>query len=409
MRSSSSATAGVTLNDPIQAPAAASAATRASTSAIVSSPSQPAPITASSGSAAPARAAAIISASQSGLPRPGSEPVAIASPPTSTAITRSQPSASAAAAIPSAAPSTPSVMSIRTVVVSSSSATCASENRTPSTVVVSASARRACAPTDSPPVISLVGRGPGRGSIGSRSHATPPSSNGVPRSSQRRATASEPTTSPPPPMPSTSARRAAAIRWSNVAAAIWLGQGRLGVADLADRRSGPLELLVGHHRSALEGQLAVDLDPGAATVVLVLDPHGHRPWDPVDPQQEDVERMPALPAQPLRGVVLRPHVVRRQRVDDAGIVGLEMVGDLGPGADPHPIRLRDAAVLKQCPGGRLLVGPDALLERAPQLRVVGVADEVVSLVVERGVEEELLVRELEVLVLLADAALAEGD
>ncbi len=60
-------------------------------------------------------------------------------------------------------------------------------------------------------------------------------------------------------------------------------------------------------------------------------------------------------------------------------------------------------------GRRLLVGPDALLERAPQLGVVGLADEVVALVVEGRVEEEALVLELEVLVLLADAALAEGD
>jgi hypothetical protein len=40
---------------------------------------------------------------------------------------------------------------------------------------------------------------------------------------------------------------------------------------------------------------------------------------------------------------------------------------------------------------------------------MGLADEVVSLMVERGVEEELVVLELEVLVLLADAPLAEGD
>ena len=86
-----------------------------------------------------------------------------------------------------------------------------------------------------------------------------------------------------------------------------------------------------------------------------------------------------------------------------------MVGDLGPGADPDPVGLRDAAVLEQRPRRRLLVGPDALLERAAQLGVVRLADEVVALVVEGRVEEELLVLELEVLVLLADPALAQRD
>ena len=41
--------------------------------------------------------------------------------------------------------------------------------------------------------------------------------------------------------------------------------------------------------------------------------------------------------------------------------------------------------------------------------MVGLAHEVVPLVIEGRVEEEPLVLELEVLVLLADAALAEGD
>ena len=86
-----------------------------------------------------------------------------------------------------------------------------------------------------------------------------------------------------------------------------------------------------------------------------------------------------------------------------------MVGHLGPGAQPHPVGLGDAAVLEQRPRRRLLVGPDALLERAAQLRVVGLADQVVPLVVEGRVEEEALVLELEVLVLLADAALAQGQ
>jgi hypothetical protein len=41
--------------------------------------------------------------------------------------------------------------------------------------------------------------------------------------------------------------------------------------------------------------------------------------------------------------------------------------------------------------------------------MMGLADEVVPLVVEGGVEEEALVIELEVLVLLTDAPLAEGQ
>ena len=143
--------------------------------------------------------------------------------------------------------------------------------------------------------------------------------------------------------------------------------------------------------------------------MLVADPDRDRPRDPVDLEQQHVQRMGPLPAQPLAGVVLRPDVVRGERVDDPGIVDREVVGDLGPGADPDPVGLRDAAVLEQRARRRLLVGPDALLERAAQLGVVRLADEVVALVVEGRVEEEPLVLELEVLVLLADAALAEGD
>ncbi len=84
-----------------------------------------------------------------------------------------------------------------------------------------------------------------------------------------------------------------------------------------------------------------------------------------------------------------------------------MVGHLGPGADAHAIGLGDAAVAQKRPRGRLLVGPDALLEGAAKLGVMRLANEVVALVVERGVEEEALVLNLEVLVLLADPALAK--
>jgi hypothetical protein len=41
--------------------------------------------------------------------------------------------------------------------------------------------------------------------------------------------------------------------------------------------------------------------------------------------------------------------------------------------------------------------------------VVGLSDEVVTLVIEGGVEEEALVLELKMLVFLADSALAEGQ
>jgi hypothetical protein len=58
---------------------------------------------------------------------------------------------------------------------------------------------------------------------------------------------------------------------------------------------------------------------------------------------------------------------------------------------------------------RLTVGPDALLERAAQLGAVGLAHEVAALMIEGRVEEEALVLDIEVLVRLADATLAERD
>ena len=99
----------------------------------------------------------------------------------------------------------------------------------------------------------------------------------------------------------------------------------------------------------------------------------------------------------------------RQRVDDARVGHLVVLVDLCPGPDPDTVGLLDAAVLDQRLGRRLAVGPHALLERPAQLGVVGLAHQVVALVVEGGVEEEPVVLELEVLVLLADAALAEGQ
>ncbi len=53
---------------------------------------------------------------------------------------------------------------------------------------------------------------------------------------------------------------------------------------------------------------------------------------------------------------------------------------------------------------RLAVAPDALLERAAQLGLVGLAHEVARLVVEGGVEEEALVGEPEGLAGLRGAA-----
>ena len=60
-------------------------------------------------------------------------------------------------------------------------------------------------------------------------------------------------------------------------------------------------------------------------------------------------------------------------------------------------------------GGRLGVGPYALFEGAPELRLVRRADDVVALMFERWEEEEPLVLELELLVLFADTALAQRD
>ncbi len=56
---------------------------------------------------------------------------------------------------------------------------------------------------------------------------------------------------------------------------------------------------------------------------------------------------------------------------------------------------------------RLAVAPDALLERAAQLGLVGLAHEIAALVVERGVQEKTLVGKPERLAGLAQDALAE--
>src|SRR5829696_2975923 len=119
--------------------------------------------------------------------------------------------------------------------------------------------------------------------------------------------------------------------------------------------------------------------------------------------------MTPLPGKPLVGVVGGPDVEWAQGLDDPVILGREVVGDLGPGPDPDPVGLGDAAVLEQRPRRRFLVRPDPLLERPAELGMMRLADQVVALMVERGVEEELVVLDLEVLVLLPDPTLAEGD
>jgi hypothetical protein len=57
---------------------------------------------------------------------------------------------------------------------------------------------------------------------------------------------------------------------------------------------------------------------------------------------------------------------------------------------------------------RLTVRPHTLLERTSELGLVRLADEVAPLMVERRIQEESVVLECEVLVGLADTALAEG-
>jgi hypothetical protein len=177
--------------------------------------------------------------------------------------------------------------------------------------------------------------------------------------------------------------------------------------DRLDLLGGALELLVGEHGRALEREVAIELEPRAAAVVLGPDLHGHRPRDPVRAQHHHVQRVAALPGEPLLRVIGGPHVVGRQGVDRPR-VGDQVAGrHLGPRADPHPLGLRDAAVLEQRLRRRLVVGPHALLERPGELGQVRLADQVVPLVIEGRIEEEAVVLDLEMLVLLTDSALAE--
>jgi len=86
-----------------------------------------------------------------------------------------------------------------------------------------------------------------------------------------------------------------------------------------------------------------------------------------------------------------------------------VLGHFGPRTDPDAVGLSDATVAQKRVRGRLTLGPDALFEGAPELRLVRGANAVVALVIECRVEEEAVVVELEVLLGLADAALTQGE
>src|SRR6478736_9962142 len=58
--------------------------------------------------------------------------------------------------------------------------------------------------------------------------------------------------------------------------------------DARDLLGGPLELLVRENRGALERQVAGDLQPRAASAVVVADADCHGARDPVRPQQQYV-------------------------------------------------------------------------------------------------------------------------
>ena len=250
----------------------------------VSSPSQPAPKTApSTGMPAAASAAAASStASASGLPSPGSSPWASTSPPTSSSTTRSQPRRAAAAAMPAATAAGPGVGSTSTVGSPSSSAT-RGLGEADAAGAACVAARRA-RPRDAGarrPASSSRRRGPGSGStdaalpgqaadragraVGAR---TARARRGRRRRPRRRR------------CPGTG-RAAASASWAMA------GRGRRGagpdqrrgaggLADRGDLLGGALELVVREHRRALEGQVARDLQPGAAAAELVADLDGHR-------------------------------------------------------------------------------------------------------------------------------------
>src|SRR5581483_6051986 len=102
---------------------------------------------------------------------------------------------------------------------------------------------------------------------------------------------------------------------------------------------------------------------GTTATVLLAHLHGYRTRDPVGPQQDHVERVPALPGKPLLGVVGCPHVERGQGVDGATIGDREMRRDLSPGANTHPVGLVERLSAVQRLRMRLAIGPHPLLER----------------------------------------------
>src|SRR4051794_14555632 len=412
---SSVAASGTT--SPSAPPAAATSSSRAETSSGRSSPSQPAPKTAPitrTPAAARAGAAARTSASASGLASPGSSPCASTSPPTSSSTTRSQRSSAHATARPSAMAAGPPFGSTSTVGAPSSSAMRPSAKRNPPGPLASGPASATASCSGRAPVTSSSRRGPGSGSIGRRSHVSPPRTLSHPAAAAMPAGARAPTTSPPPPMPRDRTRDAPCRICC--AESVRLNERRRAVdhAALDDRLDllrGAVELLVRQHRRALEGQVAGNVEPGMVAVEVLADLHGHRARDPVRTQEDHVERLlEAPPGQALLGVVRRPHVVRRERVDRARVVHLPVPRDLGPRAQPDALGLGDAAVARQRVRGRLAVGPDALLERTAQLGLVRGADDVVAAVLEGRIQEEAIVLELEVLAVVAEpAALAKGD
>src|SRR5207244_9325504 len=119
--------------------------------------------------------------------------------------------------------------------------------------------------------------------------------------------------------------------------------------------------------------------------------------------------MAALPGQPLLGVIGGPDVVRGQGVHGPGVVDRPVLGHFGPRTDPDAVGLSDATVAQKRVRGRLTLGPHALFEGAPELRLVRGANAVVALVIECRVEEEAVVLELEVLLGLSNAALAQRE
>src|SRR3954449_4221803 len=405
------AASGVRPHAPSHPPAAATSAKRARTSSGVSSPSQPVPKTprtTGTRRASPG-AAASTTASHSGLPRPGSSPWASTSPPTSTKTTRSHSRCAAAVAMPCSIAAGPPLTSSRTTVSSSASASRVSAKRTPLRVRVRGPARATAASRRSASSTSASDRGPGSGSTAERSHVVPPTTASRPRPRTSSAVASAPTTSPPPPMPRHRTRRERSTRASKpVRSESDADRDRVG-GDRGDLLGRAVELVVGEHRRALERQLALQLEARAAPALLVPHLDRHRPRDAVGPQQDHVQRMAPLPCQPLLGVVAGPHVEGRQGVDAAAVADRVVPGDLGPRSDPDAVGLRDAAVGGDGVPGQLAVGPHALLEGAPQLGLVRLADQVGALVVEGRIEEEAVVLELEVTIGFADPALAEGE